>query len=169
MPPQLLPTHMQLQVAAMSGGTGGHPTFRGFLKASGQAEVWDDTDKKKFDQVFLMFALCKVHTQDDLTTMHTYTCTHSYTHTYTCAHHSHTHMHHSHICNMHTRDCLITHFLSSWLCYVLLICCCYSMCYEEHTPQDTSFVLQNQTYTHTHNHTHIPLTRTHTHTHMHTL
>ena len=66
MPPQLLPTRTQLQVAAMSGGTGGHPTFRGFLKASGQAEVWDDTDKKKFDQVFLMFALCKVHTQDDL-------------------------------------------------------------------------------------------------------
>ena len=26
------------------------PAFRGFLKASGQAEVWDDTDKKKFDQ-----------------------------------------------------------------------------------------------------------------------
>ena len=28
----------------------GHPNFRGFLKASGQAEVWDDTDKKKFNQ-----------------------------------------------------------------------------------------------------------------------
>ena len=26
------------------------PTFKGFLKASGQAEVWDDTDKKKFSQ-----------------------------------------------------------------------------------------------------------------------
>ena len=101
MPPQLLPTHTQLQVAAMSGGTGGHPTFRGFLKASGQAEVWDDTDKKKFDQVFLMFALCEVHTQDDLTTMHTYTCTHSYTHTHMCTPftHSHaplTHMQHAH-------------------------------------------------------------------------
>lgn len=29
---------------------GGGLAFRGFLKASGQAEVWDDTDKKKFDQ-----------------------------------------------------------------------------------------------------------------------
>lgn len=26
------------------------PAFKGFLKASGQAEVWDDTDRKKFDQ-----------------------------------------------------------------------------------------------------------------------
>ncbi len=25
-------------------------TFKGFLKASGQAEVWDDTDEKKFSQ-----------------------------------------------------------------------------------------------------------------------
>lgn len=91
MPPQLLPTQTQLQVTAMSGGTGGHPTFRGFLKASGQAEVWDDTDKKKFDQVFLMFALCKVHTQDDLTTMHTYTRTHSYTHTHMCTPFTHSH------------------------------------------------------------------------------
>ena len=28
----------------------GQPTFSGFLKASGQAEIWDDTDKKKFQQ-----------------------------------------------------------------------------------------------------------------------
>lgn len=26
------------------------PSFDGFLKASGQAEVWDDTDAKKFQQ-----------------------------------------------------------------------------------------------------------------------
>lgn len=26
------------------------PSFSGFLKASGQAEVWDDTDVKKFQQ-----------------------------------------------------------------------------------------------------------------------
>ena len=26
------------------------PTFHGFLKASGHAEVWDDTDEKKFEQ-----------------------------------------------------------------------------------------------------------------------
>ena len=28
----------------------GQPMFSGFLKASGQAEIWDDTDKKKFQQ-----------------------------------------------------------------------------------------------------------------------
>ena len=28
----------------------GELTFRGFLKASGHAEVWDDTDKNKFQQ-----------------------------------------------------------------------------------------------------------------------
>ena len=26
------------------------PTFKGFLKASGHAEIWDDTDVKKFQQ-----------------------------------------------------------------------------------------------------------------------
>ena len=102
-----------------------------------------------------------IHTHTHVHTIHTLTCT------------THTHRD-SHICNMYTRDCLINHCLSSWLCYVLLICCCYSMCYEEHTPQDTPLctVLQNRfnsnTHTYTHTHTYHTCTHTHTHTHTHT-
>ena len=38
----------------MSGGGGGQqPTFRGFLKASGQTKAWNNKDKKKVDQVHM--------------------------------------------------------------------------------------------------------------------
>ena len=38
----------------MSGGQ--QPTFRGFLKASGQTKAWSNKDKKKVDQVHMSTA-----------------------------------------------------------------------------------------------------------------
>lgn len=43
-------SRVRYRAMARSSAEGGGITFKGFLKASGQAEVWDDTDEKKFSQ-----------------------------------------------------------------------------------------------------------------------
>ena len=128
----------------MSGGTGGHPTFRGFLKASGQAEVWDDTDKKKFNQVLLVSALCHTHPGRS----------HSYTHT---------HMQHVHI-RTHMHSPTSTHTLT----HIDIQHAHKEEYIENGTHMCTSTHSRAHTHTCTHPRTHTHIMHTHTHTHAHT-